>query len=122
MADKTPFEAFTGRKPGILHLRVFDCVCYIHIPSSLRQKLDSKAEKEMLMGYRSCEKGYMVFISKKIVLSRSVILNENQPWNWKENQMESITSQLVFEGNKEEMNKIGRKLKEVNMIMVEILT
>ena len=44
VAGKTPFEVFTGSKPGIEHLRVFGCICFIHIPSALRQKLDSKAE------------------------------------------------------------------------------
>jgi hypothetical protein len=33
---KTPFEAFTGRKPGVKHLKVFGCICYTHVPSSLR--------------------------------------------------------------------------------------
>jgi len=36
--EKTPFEAFTGRKPGVKHLKMFGCLCYTHIPSSLRQK------------------------------------------------------------------------------------
>jgi hypothetical protein len=101
---KTPFEAFTGRKPGIKHLRVFGCVCYTLIPAALRQKLDSKAEKGVFMGYGSCEKGYRVYIldSKKIVLSRSVVFDESRFWNWTENHMESVTQQLRFECNKEE--------------------
>jgi transposase InsO family protein len=54
---KTPFEAFTGRKPGVKHLKVFGCRCYTHVPSSMRQKFDSKAGKEVFVGYESCEKG-----------------------------------------------------------------
>jgi transposase InsO family protein len=81
--EKTPFEAFTGRKPGVKHLKVFGCLCYTHIPSSLRQKWDSKAGKGVFVGYDSCEKGYRVYDlkSEKIVLSRSVIFSEDKSWN-----------------------------------------
>lgn len=97
--EKTPFEVFSGRKPGIKHLRIFGCICYSHVPAALRQKFDSKAEKGVFMGYGSCEKGYRVYIleSKKVVLSRSVVFAENQVWNWKENQLSSVLPSQVFE-------------------------
>jgi hypothetical protein len=87
--EKTPFEAFTGRKPGVKHLKVFGCLCYTHIPSSLRQKWDSKAGKGVFVGYGSYEKGYIVYDlkSEKIVLSRSVIFSEDKAWNWERNLM-----------------------------------
>ena len=83
VTEKTPFEAFTGRKPGVKHLKVFGCLCYTHITSSLRQKWDSKAGKGVFVGYGSCEKGYRVYDlkSEKIVLSRSVIFSEDRAWN-----------------------------------------
>ena len=30
--DKTPFEAWTGEKPNIKHLRTFGELGYVHIP------------------------------------------------------------------------------------------
>lgn len=47
--DKTPFEAFTCRKPGIKHLKVFGCICYTYIPSQLRHKFDEKASNGIFM-------------------------------------------------------------------------
>ena len=96
---KNTLEVFTARKPDIKHLRIFGCICYSHVPAALRQKLDSKAEKGVFMGYGSCEKGYRVYIleSKKIVLSRSVVFVENQFWNWKENQLSPILQPPVLE-------------------------
>ncbi|KAM2677793.1 hypothetical protein EV1_004297 [Malus domestica] len=96
---KTPFEAFTGRKPGIKHLRMFGCICYTHIPSQLRKKFDEKARKGIFMGYGSCEKGYRVYDlqSKKIILSRSVVFNEDQCWSWEYRQVETPVMSLVFE-------------------------
>ncbi|KAI5348277.1 hypothetical protein L3X38_001164 [Prunus dulcis] len=54
VTDKTPFETFTGRKPGVKHLRVFGSICYSHIPSNHRQKFDDKASEGIFMGYGSC--------------------------------------------------------------------
>ena len=31
IANKTPFEAFTRKKPGIKHLRIFGCICYTYV-------------------------------------------------------------------------------------------
>ncbi|CAL8136475.1 unnamed protein product [Prunus armeniaca] len=99
--SKTPFEAFTRRKPGIKHPKVFGCICYTHVPSPLRQKFDDKARKGVFMGYGSCEKGYRVYDlqSKKIMLSRSVIFNEDKAWNWKSDQEESIPIPFNLGGN-----------------------
>lgn len=39
----TPFEAYSGKKSSIAHLKVFGSLCYVHIPLELRQKLDAKS-------------------------------------------------------------------------------
>ncbi|KAJ6715423.1 hypothetical protein OIU85_026875 [Salix viminalis] len=100
---KTPFEVFTGRKPGVKHLRVFGCMCSTHVPSVLRHKFDEKSEKGVFVGYGSCEKGYRVYnlLTKKIVLSRDVIFDEDKSWNWKTNQVESVSTCISFAGNEE---------------------
>ncbi|CAL9010688.1 unnamed protein product, partial [Prunus brigantina] len=56
------------------------------------------------MGYGSCEKGYRVYDlqSKKIVLSRSVIFNEDKAWNWKSDQEESAPILFNLGGNETE--------------------
>jgi hypothetical protein len=102
--EKTPFEAFTGRKPGVKHLKVFGCLCYTHIPSSLRQKWDSKIGKGVFIGYGSCEKGYRVYDLKteKIVLSRSVIFSEDRAWNWERKLMNQNRLSLNLEGGEVE--------------------
>ncbi|CAL8152332.1 unnamed protein product [Prunus armeniaca] len=74
----TPFEAYSGRKPGITHLKVFDSLCYVHVPNELRHKLELKSVKGVFVGYATCEKGYRIFdpISKKLTLSRDVTFDE----------------------------------------------
>ena len=46
LGDKTPFEAWYGKKPNVNHLRVFGCSAYIHVPKDERKKLDPKVKKE----------------------------------------------------------------------------
>ena len=31
LLNKTPYELLKGRKPNIMHLRVFGCKCFVHI-------------------------------------------------------------------------------------------
>lgn len=47
----SPFEAWTGEKPKIDHLRIFGCTVYAHVPKDERKKLDPKAKKCILLGY-----------------------------------------------------------------------
>ncbi|KAM1470398.1 hypothetical protein ACFX11_041122 [Malus domestica] len=88
----TPFEAYSGRKPGVGHLKVFGSVCYVHIPSEIRQKLDAKSVKGVFVGYATCEKGYRVFdpCTKKLILSRDVVFDETITWNWKKHSENSV--------------------------------
>nr|KYP69943.1 Retrovirus-related Pol polyprotein from transposon TNT 1-94 [Cajanus cajan] len=40
--DKTPIEAWSGKKPSIKHLRIFRSICYIHVPDKKRHKLEDE--------------------------------------------------------------------------------
>ncbi|CAL2230473.1 unnamed protein product [Prunus armeniaca] len=86
LRDKTPFEAYSTRKPGIVHLKVFGSVCFVHKPEESRQKLDAKSTRGVFVGYATCEKGYRVFdpATRKLILSRDVVFDEGATWNWKE--------------------------------------
>lgn len=49
VCDRTPEEAWSGRRPFIGHLRVFGCIAYTHVPDHLRKKLDDKSENVFLL-------------------------------------------------------------------------
>ena len=51
-------EVWCGRKPNLSHLKIFGCVCYVHVLDELRTKLDSKYEKCICLGYAIQQKGY----------------------------------------------------------------
>ena len=75
----TPFEAWTGEKPNVEHLRVFGCVAYAHVAKDERKKLDRKSRKCVLLGYGTETKGYRLYDLEraKVFYSRDVVFNES---------------------------------------------
>ncbi|KAL6312715.1 hypothetical protein AAG906_024673 [Vitis piasezkii] len=69
--NRTPYEAWYGRKPWVSHLKVFGSVAYTLIDSHNRSKLDEKSVKCIFIGYCSQSKGYKLYnlVSGKIIVS-----------------------------------------------------
>lgn len=63
------------------------CIAYAHIPDAARKKLDDKGQKCIFLGISDKSKAYRLFnpITKKIVVSRDVIFDEEALWNWSDN-------------------------------------
>jgi hypothetical protein len=80
VTDMTPFEAWSGRKPEVKHLRSFGCAAYAHIPKDERKKFDPKAKKCVLLGYGTETMGYRLYDpeSCKVIYSRNVKFNKNE--------------------------------------------
>ncbi|CAL2265939.1 unnamed protein product [Prunus armeniaca] len=97
LSKKTPFEAYSGRKPGIKHLKVFGSLCYAHVPKQQRQKLDLASKRCIFLGYGNCEKGYRLYNieTEKVIVSRDVIFNENECWDWNAKKETSVNIQLT---------------------------
>ena len=76
---KTPYEWIYGQKPSLQHLRPFGCSAWRHIPKANRNKLDSKSEKCLMLGYEPGSRNYRLLTKDwKIVKSRDVFFEEKQ--------------------------------------------
>lgn len=97
--NMTPEEAWSGSKPSVEHFRVFGCLAHVHVPDSKRIKLDDKSMKCILLGVSEESKAYRLFnpVSKKIVISRDVIFEEDKAWDWSANHQETIMADLEWE-------------------------
>jgi hypothetical protein len=57
----TPEEAWSGYKPSVVHMKVFGCTTYAHVPKEKRRKLDDKSVKCIFIGYSIETRSYRLF-------------------------------------------------------------
>ncbi|KAL0366816.1 UNVERIFIED_CONTAM: Retrovirus-related Pol polyprotein from transposon TNT 1-94 [Sesamum radiatum] len=107
--NMTPIEAWSGRKPSAKHLRVFGSICYVHIPTEKRHKLEEKKEKGIFLGYSTQSKGYRIYNlkTKKLIISRDVEFDEDAMWNWDEEKVERQTVMIPKETPPQQQEEEG---------------
>jgi hypothetical protein len=59
---KTPEEMFSGKKPEVIHLKIFGCPVFVHIPKEKRTKLDPSRNKGIFVGYCEVSNSFRVYI------------------------------------------------------------
>ena len=96
--NMTPFEAWSGRKPSVNHLRVFGIICYAQIPKEKRTKLQEASERCIFIGNSSMSKGYRLYNlkTKKVIISRDVVFDEKTSWNWQKEKVEDKTVPAII--------------------------
>jgi len=106
--NKVPEEAWTGRKQGVTHIKVFGCVAYAHILDQLRKKLDIKGEKCIFIGYNEESEAYMLYIlsTKKCFVRRDVQFIEEKDWDGSIEKIVNVKNCLSHDEDDEEMAEI----------------
>ncbi|KAB2605263.1 hypothetical protein D8674_004980 [Pyrus ussuriensis x Pyrus communis] len=101
--SKTPEEAWSGVKPSVNYFRIFGCISHVHVPDNRRIKLDNKSQKCIFLGVSDESKAYRLFdpISQKIIVSRDVVFEEDQSWDWEACYKEAIVANLEWETDEE---------------------
>jgi hypothetical protein len=76
---KTLQKMFTGKKPEVIHLKIFGCPVFIHIPKEKRNKLDPSKKKGIFVGYCEVSKAFRIYIpgQNHIEISRDVTFDED---------------------------------------------
>jgi hypothetical protein len=77
-------------------------VAYAKIPDARRRKLDDKSERCIFVGYGERRMGYKLYnpITKKVIMSRDVIFEEDKSWEWTDDKeaVRWINIDLILEG------------------------
>jgi len=57
----------------------------VHIPDKWRTNLDDKSHKCVFLGVSEESKAYWLYdpTTKKMIVSRVVVFDENEGWNWR---------------------------------------
>jgi hypothetical protein len=76
----TPEEVFAGTMSDVSHFCIWGSICYYHVPSEKRKKLDTTAKKGILVGYSEASNAYRIFMSarRKIFVCRDVQFKEER--------------------------------------------
>lgn len=98
LKDKTPEEAWKNITPSVEFFKVFGCIGYVHNADQQRRKLDDKSTKCVHLGLSKESKAYRMYnpVTKKIVISRDVVFDENESWKWGRSETEPRSSTLEW--------------------------
>jgi hypothetical protein len=82
--NKTPFEAWHGKKPSVGHMKTFGCTAHVKLVGPNQTKLADRSKKMVFLGYEPGTKGYKLLDpdTMRLTVSRDVIFEENVPWDW----------------------------------------
>ena len=105
----TPFEAYTGNKLSVTHLRIFGCKGYVHVLHEKHQKLDKKTLECTYLGYSEHKKAFILvhLSSGRIVESWDVHFDKSELVEHTRVRIETEISQ-----NEEEMENLPVKRKK----------
>lgn len=80
----TPFEAWSGMKPDIGHIKVFGCLAHMKLPSVHTTKLDDRSKLVINLGKEPGSKAYRLYDPEQntVHVSRDVVFEENKSWPW----------------------------------------
>ena len=70
---------FTGENIEVIHINIFGCPVYLHVPKDKRSKLDPSGKKGIFVGYNEQSKAYRIYIPgfHQIEINRDVTFDED---------------------------------------------
>ncbi|GJQ73026.1 hypothetical protein Trydic_g1660 [Trypoxylus dichotomus] len=86
LKERTPEEAWSGKKADITDLKIFGSTVMVHIPKEKCSKWDSKSSKLIFVGYADNKKGYRCLdpSTKKITITQDILFHEDEKEEVKE--------------------------------------
>ncbi|WVZ62952.1 hypothetical protein U9M48_012640 [Paspalum notatum var. saurae] len=84
LENKTPFEAWHGRKLDVAHLRTFGCIGHVKVTRPNLAKLEDRSKPMVFLGYEAGSKAYRLYdpVERRVHVSRDVVFDEAASWDW----------------------------------------
>ena len=76
--NKTPEKVWSGQKPSVGYFKVFGCIAHVHVADNTRGKLDQRSTTCVLLGSVKHPRLTDSLISRKIIVSRDVVFEEDR--------------------------------------------
>ncbi len=99
--NMTPQEALSGVKPSVEHFIIFWSIAHDQVPDAKRTKLDDKSVTCVFLGVSEESKGYRLYdpTTKRIVVCRDVLFEEEGQWKWEQDHKNHISMELEWDEN-----------------------
>ena len=84
LQGQTPHEKWTGRKPSVNHMRIFESIVHVKNTKRHLNKLKDRSQPMLFIGYELGTKAYKCFdvANFKVIISQDVIFEEGEKWTW----------------------------------------
>jgi len=82
--NRTPFEAWNSKKPQLGYMRVFGCKAHVKTAKLHLKKLEDRSVLMVYLGVEEGSKAHRLYDpqTRRIVASKAMVLEENDPWKW----------------------------------------
>lgn len=105
----SPFEAMWGHKPNLYNLPLFGWRSQVHVPETLRGKLDPKTKDCIFFGYAE---GVKARIFKNVATSQRFVLRDAVVRSMRFNSKPIIRGLLGYQGKRSSIEVNPEQLKE----------
>ncbi|KAL0286083.1 UNVERIFIED_CONTAM: Retrovirus-related Pol polyprotein from transposon TNT 1-94 [Sesamum angustifolium] len=94
---------------------LLNSICYVHIPTEKRHRLEEKTEKGIFLGYITQSKVYRIYNlkSNKLIISRDVEFDEDAVWNWDEEKVERQSVMIPKGTTPQQQQEEGKDQAEI---------
>ncbi|KAG6500592.1 hypothetical protein ZIOFF_040440 [Zingiber officinale] len=118
---KTPYETWFDKNPQVGHLKIFGSPCYAWVPEIRRDKLDSRADICIFVGYSLHSKGYKLYNieSQKIIMARDVKMDEHSIWNWEDKKIIYAVTPVLNVMQDEDEDEEDKEVNQPELILEE---
>ncbi|KAL8119474.1 hypothetical protein AgCh_016844 [Apium graveolens] len=95
----TPYEAWSGSKPDIGHIRVFGCKAHMKVPSQGVKKLDDRSVCVVNLGKEPGSKAYRLYnpVERQVYVSKDVVFEVDKSWPWEDLGEDSVSHEIFFD-------------------------
>ena len=96
MGYRTPYEAWNGKRPHLGHLRIFGCKGHVKTVKPHLKKLEDRSVPMVYFGIEEGSKAHRMYNpqTNKIVVSRDVVFEEIEKWDWEAAETEEISVEM----------------------------
>lgn len=90
---KTPYEAWSGKRPNLEHIQIFGCVANMKVPAVHTKNLDDRGKLVVYLGREPGTKGSRMYDPKtgSLHVSRDVVCKEKSFWTWNQEEESGVS-------------------------------